>query len=146
MGKVLPFGISSGSMASGSGSGPEDPMLEPRVERLERILASLEPKINEILLTGAKQADLQKLELKVAEIAATGAKQADLHKLQLDVAEMKGRITGVEGRIGGVEAKISGLDSSVAKLPNVFTMLGLIVTTWGIGSAILVFAISVLRK
>ena len=47
--------------------GPEGPMLEQRVARLEQILERLEPKITEILLTGAKQTDIQKLQVEFAE-------------------------------------------------------------------------------
>ncbi len=47
--------------------GPEGPMLEQRVARLEQILERLEPKISEILLTGAKQTDIQKLQVELAE-------------------------------------------------------------------------------
>jgi hypothetical protein len=47
--------------------GPEGPMLEQRVARLEQILERLEPKITEILLTGAKQTDMQKLQVELAE-------------------------------------------------------------------------------
>jgi len=43
-------------------------MLEQCVARLEQILERLEPKITEILLTGAKQADAQKIQLEVAEL------------------------------------------------------------------------------
>ena len=50
-------------------------MLEQRVARLEQILERLEPKITEILLTGAKQ--------------------SDLHKVHSDLAEVKGRISGM---------------------------------------------------
>ena len=42
-------------------------MLEQRVARLEQILERLEPKITEILLTGAKQTDIQKLQVELAE-------------------------------------------------------------------------------
>jgi hypothetical protein len=47
--------------------GPEGPMLEQRVARLEQILERLEPKITEILLTGAKQTGIQKLQVELAE-------------------------------------------------------------------------------
>ena len=43
-------------------------MLEQRVARLEQILERLEPKITEILLTGAKQADLAKMQIELAEV------------------------------------------------------------------------------
>ena len=49
-------------------SGPEGPTLEHRVARLEKVLERLEPKITEILLTGAKQADVQKVQVEVAEL------------------------------------------------------------------------------
>ncbi len=50
------------------GSGPDDPSLEQRVARIERILERLEPKITETLLTGAKQTDLQNLRVDVAKL------------------------------------------------------------------------------
>jgi hypothetical protein len=48
-------------------------MLENRVDRLEKVLERLEPKITEILLVGAKQ--------------------SDVHKIQIDVAEVKGKVS-----------------------------------------------------
>ena len=42
--------------------------LEERMERIERILVELQPKITEILLTGAKQSDLQAMRIEIAEI------------------------------------------------------------------------------
>ena len=52
----------------GSGGGPEGPTLEQRVHRVEQILERLEPKITEILLTGSKQADVQKIQVELAEL------------------------------------------------------------------------------
>jgi chromosome segregation ATPase len=43
-------------------------MLEQRVARLEQILERLEPKIAEILSSGAKQAELQKVQIEIAEL------------------------------------------------------------------------------
>ena len=43
-------------------------MLDQRVERLEHIPARLEPKITEILLTGAKQIDVQRVQVELAEV------------------------------------------------------------------------------
>jgi hypothetical protein len=60
---VVPF--HGGSKDGGDGS--EGPMLEQRVARLEQLLERLEPKITEILLTGAKQSDIQKLQVEFAE-------------------------------------------------------------------------------
>jgi len=86
-------------------------MLEQRVARLEQIMERLEPKITEILLTGAKQEDLR--------------------KIQLELAEVKGRFSGLEARIGA--------------LPSTWTLLGIVFTTWALGSGILIFALNVLR-
>ena len=76
------------------GGGPEDPTPELRVSRLERILERLEPRITEILLTGAKQSDIQ--------------------RVQVDLADVK-------GRMAALEAKISALPSTFAILTIVFT-------------------------
>ena len=43
-------------------------MLERRIARLEQILERLEPKITEILLTGAKKEDLQKVQVDLARL------------------------------------------------------------------------------
>jgi hypothetical protein len=131
---------------TGDGGGPEDPMLEQRVgkleekvDRIESILSRLEPKITEILLTSAKQADLNKLQLEVAEIKLTSAKQVELNKVQNDIVEIKGKLTGIEGRF-------TGLDYRINSLPTVWTMLGIVFTTWALGSGILIFAMNYLRK
>jgi chromosome segregation ATPase len=87
-------------------------MLEQRVARLEQMLERLEPKIGEILSSGAKQADLQ--------------------RVQIEIAELKGRLSGVEGRLSA--------------LPSTWTMLGIVFTTWALGSGILIFALNVLRR
>jgi hypothetical protein len=76
------------------GDGPEDPPLERRVLRLEHILERLEPRITEILLTGAKQSDVQ--------------------KVHVDLAELK-------GRMAAVEAKVGALPSTFVILTIVFT-------------------------
>lgn len=104
------------------GGGPEDPMLEERVgrleekvDRIEAILVRLEPKITEILLTTAKQSDLNKLQVEVAEIKSGGAKQVDLNKAQVELAEVKGR---------------------VSSLPTWWMLIVALVATWGAGFAL----------
>jgi hypothetical protein len=46
---------------------------ERKVDRIEHVLERVSPKISEILLTGAKQ--------------------ADIHKVQVELAEVKGRVS-----------------------------------------------------
>src|SRR6478609_8103694 len=74
-------------------------ILEADVGKMKGILERLEPKITEILLTGAKQADLQ--------------------KLQVDMAELKGRTAGIEGRFTGLEGRFAGLGDRIALLPSI---------------------------
>ncbi|MGD0563284.1 MAG: hypothetical protein ABSA66_09350 [Roseiarcus sp.] len=42
--------------------------LEQKVDRIEHMLEQLAPKITEILLTGAKQADIHKMQVELAEV------------------------------------------------------------------------------
>jgi hypothetical protein len=74
---------------------------------------------------------MERLERKITEILLTGAKQEDLRKVQLELAEVKGRFSGLEARIG--------------VLPSTWTPLGIVFTTWALGSGILIFALNVLR-
>ena len=59
----------------GGPKGPEGPIVEERVirleqkvDRIEQLLGQLTPKITEILLTGAKQADVYKMQVELAEV------------------------------------------------------------------------------
>lgn len=66
---------SNPNIGAGGPEGPEGPMMEERVARLEQkadriehILEQLAPKITEILLAGAKQADLHRMQVELAEV------------------------------------------------------------------------------
>ena len=118
----------------GGGGGPTDGMLD-RVERLETILASLEPKINEILLTGARQVDLQRLETKVAEIVASGAKQADVHRLELRLSESAKQVD-----LKALRTDLAEVKGRVSMLPTWWMLITALIATWGAGTAI-VFAL-----
>ena len=91
--EIVEFGNKS-TIETGGGDGSDGSGLELRISRLERILERLEPRITEILLTGAKQSDIQ--------------------KVQLDLAELK-------GRMAAVEAKVGALPSTFTILSIVFT-------------------------
>ncbi len=66
MAEIIPIKGSQGGQ--GSGGGPEGPILEQRVARLEQILERLEPRITEILLTCAKKDDLLKIQVDLARL------------------------------------------------------------------------------
>ncbi len=97
-------------------------MIEQRVAALEADIA----KIKDIL---------ERLEPKISEILITGAKQVDLYKTQLDVAEMKGRMVAIEG-------KFTGLEGRIGLLPSTWTILGIVFTTWALGSGLLIFTLT----
>jgi len=155
-------------------------MLEQRVTKLEKdmgqisaVLERLEPKINEILLTGAKQADLQRTQLDVAELkghmvaleekltgrilevdarlsrsiseVASSVAMAE-EKLSRRISEVDGRVAVTEeklgGRISSVEGRMAGLEIRISHLPTIWTQVGLIFATWGIGSGIITFLLT----
>ena len=103
---------------------------------MEQRVSALEGEVGKI------RAILERLEPRITEILLTGAKQSDLHKTQTDVAKLDGRITGLEGRIVGLEGKIAGVDARVASLPGTWTILGIVFTTWAIGSGLLIFTLT----
>jgi len=96
-------------------------MLENRVSRLEKILASLEPKISELLLTCAKKDDLQ--------------------KLQLELAKMEGRMSGIEGRISGIDGRFSGIEGRLSMIPTTWQIVAILATLL-IGLSGIIFATS----
>jgi len=146
---------------SGDGGGPEDPMLEQRVGRLEEkvdriegILLRLEPKIIEVLQTVTNHS------LQLARLETNMATRDELHKVQVDVIEIKGdqraaeerlngkigemdgRLTGklgaIEGRLSGIEGRITTTEGRFNQVPTIWGMLG-IVATLLIGMAGLMF-------
>jgi hypothetical protein len=80
MGDILPF--PPGSSGSAGGSGPEDPMLERRVDLLEEKFARMDAKLSGI-------------ELALAEIKGQLAqlpKATDYAALRADIGDIKGRL------------------------------------------------------
>ena len=58
--------------------------------------------------------------------------------IEVSNAEIKGGIVGLEGRIAGLDAKIGAL-------PTTWTLLGIVFTTWALGSGILILAMNYAR-
>jgi hypothetical protein len=133
MNNVVPFPGESENRAGSDGGGPEDPMLEQRVGRLEEKVDGIE-------------AILVRLEPQIKEILLAGAKQADINKLQSEVVEIKNRQPLIDGRLAGIDGRLSGIGDRFASLPTVWTMLGIVFTTWALGSGILIFAMNYLRR
>ena len=90
---VVQFPGGKGSRSGGDG--PEEPMLDARVARLE-------DDMKEVKLS------LRSIEAKVNSIAES-------------VAEMKGRIGGVEGRLSGIDARFGSLPTTWTILTITFT-------------------------
>jgi hypothetical protein len=84
-------------------------------------------------------ADLNKLQIDFTRFEAIATTKDDLHKVQADILEIKVGLTGVDGRL-------SGISDRFASLPTVWTMLGIVFTTWALGSGILIFAMNYLRR
>jgi hypothetical protein len=112
---------------SGDDGGPEDPMLE-RVARLETDLA-------EIKLT------LVKLDAKLDKLD---------NKLDAKLDKFDGKQTASEerlnGKLAGLEGHLSGIGHRFTALPTTWTILGIVFTTWAIGSGILIFAMNFLKR
>jgi hypothetical protein len=112
MAEIVPF--SNLKTGSGNGSGPEDPMLDQRVTRLEDDMKD------------DVKAFLKSIDQKLTDITVR-------------IAEVKGKGDALEGRM-------AGLDSKIGALPSTWTMLGLVFTTWALGSGILIFAMNFLKR
>jgi hypothetical protein len=68
--------------------------LEQRMERIEGILLKLEPQITELLLTGAKQTDLQALKAQVAKVEG---RLENIPTTWQVIAIMSGMLVGIAG-------------------------------------------------
>jgi hypothetical protein len=95
-----------GQGSRSGGGGPEDPMLEQRVARLEEDIKDI-------------KASLRSIENKLNSLAEL-------------IAQIKGQL--------------SGYDARFASLPTTWTLLGIIFTTWALGSGILIFAMNLFLK
>jgi hypothetical protein len=89
--------------------------LEVYVSRIAAVIERLEPKITEILMTGARRSDVD----------------AFRAEARLETEKLRGEVREVSGRL--------------ASLPTTWTILGVVFSTWAIGSGI-VFTIAKLAK
>lgn len=112
---------------SGGGDGPEDPMLEQRVARLESVVSEIKD------LLQAQRQDIT--EIKIA-----------LGRIEGKFEKVSGQFEKVDGRFAGLDGRLSGLDARIAGLPSTWTMLGIVFTTWALGSGILIFAMNFLKR
>lgn len=95
-------------------------MLEQRVARLESDISEIKSLLKELS----------------ADVKGPGGR---LTKIEIDIAKIDGRFTGLDGRLSGLDARIAGL-------PSTWTMLGIVFTTWALGSGILIFAMNFLKR
>jgi len=137
------------------GGGPEDPMLEQRVgkleekvDRIESILLRLEPKILEVLQTVTDHSR------QLARLETNMATKEELHKVQVEVIEIKGdqraaeerlngkiaamdeRLNGkigemdgrLSGRLGAIDGRLSGIEGRITTTEGRFNQVP---TIWG---------------
>lgn len=78
-------------------------------------------------------------------------------KLESDMSDIKASLVkidakldkldfGLNGKIAAIDGRLSGMDHRFAALPSTWTMLGIVFTTWALGSGILIFAMNFLKK
>jgi uncharacterized coiled-coil protein SlyX len=114
---------------SGSGGSP----LARRVDRLEEDMTEIKTLLRE------QQRILIDIQVKLATM------DGRITGLESRFTGLEGRMTGLEGRMTRLEAQFAGLDAKISALPSTWTILGLVFTTWAIGSGILIFAMNFFR-
>jgi len=60
--------------------------------------------------------------------------------------KMEGRLDGMDGRLDGMTSRLGGVEFHIAALPTTWTILGIVFTTWAVGSGILIFAMNFLHR
>ncbi len=81
------------------------------------------------------ESKLSAIEVLLAEIKgqlSQAPKGSDFISVRADIAEIKGRLSGIDARF--------------SSLPTTWTLLGIVFTTWALGSGILIFALNVLKR
>ncbi|WP_244613429.1 hypothetical protein [Methylosinus sp. Ce-a6] len=119
MADIVPFD-SNRYKLGGSGDGPEDPMLEQRVARLESDLSEVKAMLKDI--------------------------GKELIEIKIGVTKLDGKFEKIDGRFVGLEGRLGGLDTRISGLPATWTILGIVFTTWALGSGILIFAMNFLKR
>ena len=54
--------------------------------------------------------------------------------------------TSIKTDIARVDGRLSGIEARFAALPTTWTLLGIVFTTWALGSGILIFAMNFLKR
>ena len=103
--------VKGGRDSDYTGTGPEDPMIEQRVARLEDDMKEV-------------KSSLKTIEAAVSEIKHL-PKMSDYAALKADVSEMKGKLSN---------------------MPTTWTILGIVFTTWALGSGLLIWTLTNLIK
>ena len=106
-------------------------MLEQRVGRLEADVSEIKGLLKDQGRTlGDMQLTLVKLDGKLSGMES----------------KLEGRIIGLEGRIAGLDGRLAGTNDRISALPTTWTILGIVFTTWAVGSGILIFAMNFLKR
>jgi hypothetical protein len=77
----------------------------------------------------------------------------DMHDVKTSVKAIEGRLSAIEitlakidGRLDGIDGRMAGMEFRIAALPTTWTILGIVFTTWALGSGILIFAMNFLHR
>ncbi len=68
---------------------------------------------------------------------------ADLTEIKVTLANLDAKL---DGKLTGIEGHLAGIGHRFASLPTTWAMLGIVFTTWALGSGILIFAMNFLKR
>ena len=72
--------------------------------------------------------------------------KTSLRAVDTRLGAMEVLLARIEGRLSGIEGRLAGMDSRIGSFPTTWTILGIVFTTWALGSGILIFAMNFLRR
>ena len=102
MDNLVPFPGERGRSGGPTSGGPDDPMLDYRVQRLEDDLRDV-------------KASLRAIEATLAEMSSR-------------LAGIDGRLTGLEGRLAGIDARISSVEARFQYIPTTWQVITIMAT------------------
>lgn len=92
----------------------------------------------------ADDSDLAEIKSTLKELAQDfKAHGKGLAEIKVTLAKLDAKL---DGKLTGVEGHLAGIVHRFASLPTTWTMLGIVFTTWALGSGILIFAMNFMKR